>query len=536
MSLRTWLATRFRPRNAGNVPPPYPNWFALHPWLKEAGVLVTAETAAQVSAVYGCCRLIVDCIAPAHIDVTEIQPKGVKESRPDDPVAYTLNYGAPLAAAPDAPTMQAIKESLFWAALLHGNGYAEIQRDGAGNFFALWPIQSERVTPWRDDTGFYYRISQPTNGGAVGGGWQRLEPKDMFHLHGPSLYGWVGDSPVYRAAKAIGIAQAAQVYSAAYFANGTVIAGLLSSEKMVSKDQADRAKAEWIERIGIGPDKSHGLAVLGQGFKYQPVNHNAQEAQLIDARRFQVHEIARFYGVPTTLLADNEAWTNLGELYLGFYRNALRPWARRFDLEATRKLFPQRKPWRVAHHDLTHLTMGSFKDQVGAVKELVSAGIWTRNEARDTFGKNHVGKEGDVLTLEGKNVQTLEHVLEEPEPVAPQLPAKTQPGKMPMPPGKMDPEEEAEPEEKGNVSARDAVVAMFSDAFARHAKRIKDDRPRSPEGLAKDCAAALALASKAAGRELGSVDLAGFADALEQGEPPDKAAARFVDGLWRDAA
>jgi hypothetical protein len=292
--------------------------------------------------------------------------------------------------------------------------------------------------------------------------------------------------------------------------------------------------------------------VLGQGLKYQPLNHNAQESQLVEGRRFQVQEIARFFGVPTTLLADNEAWTNLSELYRGFYTNALRPWAERFDAEATRKLFPQRQPWREVQHDLTHLTLGSFKDQVTAFREAVNGGILTRNEARKVLGRNTIGADGDVLVVEG-NVKSLEDVLDPPAPApaAPKSPA--------LPPREAPEDPEVEPEgpedaksapvkTRPGLSARDAVVAVFSDAFSRHARRLANHRanhrgevpdadlPGLAAKLTEDCAGALALAKRVAGGDAGAVSLEPFASALVAGEPPDKAAERFVSGIWRDAA
>jgi HK97 family phage portal protein len=575
MTFRARLAALFRPRAAGRLSVAPPNWFLLSPWLKEAGVMVTPDSAVQVAAVYGCCRLIVDCLAPAPITVTEIRRGGVRETLHDDPVAWTLNYGASVRDAPDALTPQAVEEALYWSALSgDGNGYAEIQRDNAGRLFAMWPIDPARVTPKRDETGFYYEIAQ------YQGGPGRLEAIDCFHVHGPSLKGWVGDSIVYRAAKAIGAAHAQQIYRAAYFANGTVIAGVLTSEKNVTPAQAKQARERWEDEHGGGPGNAHGLSVVGQGFKYQAVNHDAQQAMLVEAARFQVQEIARFYGVPTTLLADNEAWTNLGELYLGFYRNALRPWAERFDAEATRKLFPQRLPWREVQHDLTHLTLGSFKDQIAALSQAVNDGIWTRNEARAVVGKNSVPG-GDVLMVQS-TVKPLDQLLEEqktarlnalPEVYQYHLeqgiPTKNEVReRLGLPPVEggdeftepaqikidrqqadlqepADPDNGAEPEEppddkpapvntRPTLSARDAVTAMFADAFARHARRIRDDRPRSAEGLAQDCAAAWALATRALPGDAAPMDLAPFADALEQGEPPDKAAERFVEKLWID--
>lgn len=511
-------AKRRDPKAQGRVRVPPPNWFLINPILQEAGVYVTAETASQVAAVYGCCRLIVDCLAPAPVLVSEITSGGVRNDRPDDPVAWTLNFGAPVSMAPDAPTAQAIEEALYWSALLgDGNGYAEIQRDMSGRFFALWPIESDRVQPRRDETGFYYEVMQAM------GGTVRVEAMDMFHVRGPSLKGWVGDSVVYRAAKAIGIAHASQVYSAAYFSNGTAISGLLTSEKNITPAQAKAAKEAWRDEHGGGPARAHGISVMGQGVKYQPINHTAQESMLIESRRFQVQEIARFFGVPTTLLADNEAWTNLGELYLGFYRNALRPWAERFDAEASRKLFPQRNPWREVHHDLTHLTMGSFKDQVAALVQATgNKPIMTQNESRAYFGKNSV-EGGDVLNA---------------PPPAPAAPGPSAQGQEPaeveddQADAAEDDAEETDPESE--TVARSAAVVFYGQALERHQKRVANgmDETKSMARLQTDCDAALAFLARA-GLKGPNGALAQCAAAVLIGQPPETAAELLAGGLER---
>ena len=521
MNLREWFTRLRRPRAAGTLAPPQYDWFVHHPWLKEAGVTVTAETAPQVSAVYGCCRLIVDSLAPAPIRVMEVQPKGRREVLHDDDVAYTLNWGAPIAKAPDAPTGQAIEEALIWSALLHGDGYAEIQRDGSNKFFALWPIEPDRVTPRRDGAGrLYYEVRQPDGEAA------RVAPASMFHLRGPSLYGWVGDSIVFRAAKAIGIGQAQQIYRSAYFANGTVISGYLKSPKVMSDPQKKSFGEVWRKKHQ-GPDKAHGVPVLDQGMEYVPLNHDAQKAQLVEASRFQVQEIARFFGVPTTLLADNEAWTNLSELYLGFYRNALLPWAERFDAEATRKLFPQRNPWREVQHDLTRIVMGSFKDQVAALKEAVGGGLWTRNEAREVFGKNHVGSAGDMLTVDGAP-KPLEDVLDPPEPpAAPEAPDEdmpTEPGRMPeRMPGERDLARAAVALDRFARRLSGRRADLERNAPERTEACLAEERRRLEPGLLAECRAA--LRDNRPDFDMRALQVA---DAVLEGEPPHLAAGRLA--------
>ncbi|MEY2668038.1 MAG: hypothetical protein RJA59_676, partial [Pseudomonadota bacterium] len=246
-ALARWARGIFRPRSAGSLVPSDPSAFVTHPALIEAGVAVTPDTAIQVAAVYGCCRMIVDSLAPAPIIVDEVSAKGQRTERLDDPAAWTLNWGAPIDRAPDAPPSQAIEESLYWSALLMGDGYAEIQRDAAGRFFALWPIEPHRVTPRRNERGeYYYEVRQPT------GGVVAVPPARLFHLRGPSLFGWVGDSTVFRAAKAIGIAQASQVFAATYFSSGTIVSGVLKHPKPIQPKAKASLAEEWRSKWGSG--------------------------------------------------------------------------------------------------------------------------------------------------------------------------------------------------------------------------------------------------------------------------------------------
>lgn len=495
--------------------------------MMSAGVPVTQDTLLEASAVYGCCRMIVDSLAPAPINVMQIKADGVRDSLPDDPTGYVLNWGAPVTLAGDALPAQAVEEALFWSALTgDGNGYAEIQRDGAGRVVALWPIEPGRVTPKRDGAAFFYEVSQPT------GGTVRVSPLNMFHLRGPSVYGWAGDSTVYRASKAIGLALAGQTFASAMLANGAVPSGILTSDKIVTADQAKRAKEQWNETNGGGPGRAHQIAVVGQGIKYQSVSSNAQEAQLLESRRFQVTEIARFFGVPTTLLAENEAWTNLSELYLGFYRNALKPWAERFDAEATRKLFPNKAPWREVQHDLTALTLGSFKDQVAAVDQAVAGGLWTRNEGRAVFGKNSIPG-GDVMVV-SSSVKPLADALKPPPPP----PVFGSPA--PEEPDADDDEGEEEPPAKmpmrppaSNVARVAIALDRFERAMVARRKAIEKDAPDKAEanlaahrarlvpGVVAECAPLLTNATDSLMR----VEAA--ADAVLAGEPAHLAAERL---------
>ncbi len=383
-----------------------------------AGVPVTPETALEVSAVYACCRVIVDSLASQPIEVYSTDAKGRKSEVLDSDVGYMLN----VRPNPEC-TPLALREGLYWSALTWGNGYAEIVRTGANKPAELWPLMPGTVTPKREGTRLYFEVL-PTNADR-----RELEPRDVFHLRGPSLQGWLGDSPVTRAAKAIGIAAAAQAFASSYFKNGTVLSGYLSTDQTLTKEQITDLGGEWNAKYG-GADKAGGTAVLMRGTKYTEMGANAANAQLIEQRKFQVAEIARWFGVPLSLLMDPEGsqgyGTNVEQLYLTFSKTALGPWAKRFDQEATYKFFPERKPWRCVETDLTKLTQGDFKTRMEALKIGVECGLYTINEARGLEGWNDIGPDGDVH-LVASATKPLEDAIDPPDPKPATKPEGTPP-------------------------------------------------------------------------------------------------------------
>ena len=392
----------------GKVPPADPSMFMRWPWMLTAGVNVTPETSLEIAAVYACCRVIVDSLASQPAEVYTRDSEGRKTEVVDSDIGYLLNVRPNPECTPIA-----VREGLYWSALTWGNGYGEIVRNGANKPTELWPLLPHTVVPRRTSAGrLFYEVT------GADGQVKPLEPADVFHLRGPSLQGWIGDSQTTRAGKGIGIAMAAQAFAGSYFENGTILSGYLTTDQPLTKEQIESVGSEFHNKFG-GAAKAGQVAIFQRGTKYQEAGANASEAQLLETRKFQVAEIARFYGVPLSLLMDPEGsqgyGTNVEQLYLTFSKTALGPWASRFDQEATYKFFPERKPWRCVETDLTRLTQGDFKTVIEALKLAVNSGLLTRNEARERLGWNTTGSDGDVFLVES-TAKRLEDVLDPPDP------------------------------------------------------------------------------------------------------------------------
>lgn len=99
---------------------------------------------------------------------------------------------------------------------------------------------------------------------------------------------------------------AAQRYQKAFYENGAVLSGVLSSSAPnVSQNQRREMRQSWEERHA-GVDKAFRTAVLWGGMTYHATGLSQREAEFLESRRFNRDEIAMVYGVHKVLLGDTD--------------------------------------------------------------------------------------------------------------------------------------------------------------------------------------------------------------------------------------
>ena len=95
-----------------------------------------------------------------------------------------------------------------------------------------------------------------------------------------------------------------------------------------------------------GMDNAHKLPlVLTEGLTAKEISLSAEDAQLLEARKFQVIDIARAFGVPPHMIGETSASTSWGSgiesMSRGFVTYTLQPHLVRIEQELNRKLFPR---------------------------------------------------------------------------------------------------------------------------------------------------------------------------------------------------
>jgi HK97 family phage portal protein len=422
-----WRRITWPFRSASNaVRPDDPiRWWQWVAAQQPAGVPITNDSALELSVVWACVMAIVDAIAPSPWNIYDQKHDARLEIVPyDDPMMYLLN------TRPNADmTAIGLKETLLIGALTWGNGYAEIQRDNSQRIAALWPLLPHRTFPRRDaDDVLYYEHFQ------MDGSRVMIPAADVFHVHGPGITGLMGDNLVARAAKSMSLAAAQERFASTYFGNNTLIGGFLEFPGKLDEPAYRRLKQDWEDRYK-GPDKSNRPAILEGGMKFTPVTNDAQKAQLVESRQFQLEEICRWFRVPPHKVQHLLRSTNNNIEHQGieFTRDACTPWARRFEQEGDYKFFNRRRP-RKTLIDLAWLTQGDAKTRAETNKIYREAGVLNANEIRQREGLNPIkGKDGDVYIVAG-NMSTIEKLTApEPAPVAPGGGAPPAPGKKPAP-------------------------------------------------------------------------------------------------------
>lgn len=375
----------------------------------KAGVRITHDDALTVSGFWAGVRAISDPISYLSWHVFERSNEG-KQRRENNYIDWLLN---------SQPNMEmsagTFREVLLSHAVVWGNGYAEIERDGAGRPIGLWPLPPDRVCVERDDDGVLFYLYYTRTGEPV-----PIPARDVFHLRGLSFDGLVGYSVVKLAAQSLGLAKAMEENAATFFGNGSKPGGVLKYPGKVSEETRETTRREWM-RLHGGPGKAHTVAVLDQGLDYAPLAMSNDDAQMIESRKMSVTEMARWLRVPPHKLYDLEraTFSNIEHMSIEFVTDALMPWINRLEQEANVKLFGYGSQGRLfTKLNVKTLLRGDTAAQSALIQQMLDRGVFSINDAREYLDMNTIGPDGDKRFVP-LNMQLLEKAGEEPEPPEP---------------------------------------------------------------------------------------------------------------------
>jgi HK97 family phage portal protein len=331
---------------------------------------VTEETAMQISAVWASVSLKASVLSSLALHFYEMNGDGRVELT-DYPLARLFS-----GKVNQYQTRVEFFETLGLNLYLSGNFYGRITRSG-NDIVSILPLMSSQMeVELLPDGSVVYTY---TNGIDV----NAYAAESIWHvkLMGNGIKGM---SPMLYARNAISTAILAEEWAGNTVGNAGKPSGVLSYDKLLTKEQRQQLKEKFKD---LQEGSNETLMVLEAGMKYDKVSMSPQEVQLLDSRRFQIEDIARFFNVPSVLINDTSTSTVWGsgieQIITGWYKLGFRPELERLETSIISHLVPgaQRSTISV-EFDFEELLRTDFKTRVETGSKAVGAGLMTRNEWR----------------------------------------------------------------------------------------------------------------------------------------------------------
>ena len=362
--------------------------------ISSSGTYVSVDEVLKIPAVLACVRAISETVGMLPFKMLNSYNGTYKTAEWRD--EHRLLYDAPN----EYQTADAFRQMLTADYLLAGDAFAEKEYSLAGGLMALHRIHPDRITDvFIDSSG---KIRYVVDG-------QELGRERIFHLPGPTLNGdgIRGDSLVARARDALGLAIGQQQYAAAYYKNGATPATILIHPKSLKDETAARIKASF-ENNFRGAGKAHKFALLEEDMKIEQVGSNAEQAQLVEARREQVIEICRVFRMPPHLVQSLEraTFSNIEEQAREFLEYTMMPHFVRWEKNCSLQLLQRaERPYFYWKFNADALLRGKTLDRYQAYQIAIMNGIYSPNEVRRREDENPF--EGGDAHLRPTNMEVI---------------------------------------------------------------------------------------------------------------------------------
>jgi HK97 family phage portal protein len=340
----------------------------------DAGVLMSQEAALRLSVVYRCIQLISGTLAGLPIDI--VRKRGTLREPVDRVPAWV---DTPNPESTSFEFVERVVESL----LMDGNAFILISaRDSMGFPAELWTLSPRQIEVRRRNS----RVEFVWNGDQ---NLSRFGPNnptgDVLHIKLNSAGGIRGMSPLDLARQSLGLTRAAEKFGAKFFGNGQQMSGVIqlpATSAPVSRENIGLIRENWMSEHS-GTDKAHRPGVLTGGATWQPTSVTPENAQFLETRKFQVEDIARWYGVPAHMVGleeKNTSWgTGIEAQSTGFVRFVLKPHIDRLE-DAFSQLTPRGEFVKL---NLASLLRADTATETEVLVKQALNGLRSRNEARE---------------------------------------------------------------------------------------------------------------------------------------------------------
>ena len=402
-SIRSALLQRLRmgPITHGNNPD---KWFL--DFIGGKNREINEYTALNNAVLFACVRILAETIATVPLHLYERLDEGKRRAY-DHPLYQVLHDQA-------NPEMNSFvfRETLQGHLGTWGNGYAEIEWSSGGEVKALWPLRPDNTFPERIKGKLFYRTS-------IGNKGFILPAYRVFHVSGFGFDGLVGYSPVRMGVNSLALSAAAEQFGTKMFENNARPGGYLKHPGKLSDDAQRRLISSW-EKRHSGLENVNRVAILEEGMEFQTVGVPPQDAQMLQTRKFQIADIARWYRMPLHKIQEMEqaTYSNIEQQSIEFVVDTMLPWFRRWESAVNTQLLTpkERKPY-FSEFLIEGLLRGDTTSRYEAYATARQWGWMNADEIREAENMNAMPDGQGKVYFAPMNMVSLENLSKPPEEV-----------------------------------------------------------------------------------------------------------------------
>lgn len=344
-----------------------PQWVRL---MSQGGESVSEDSVLKLSAVWSCVRVLCETIAGLPINVLEKDGELVTPLS-NHPASNLIKY-----KPNKMHSSFTYRELIVSHAVLHGNHYSIIVRDGNAQPIELLPLHPKDVEVVNLDNELYYNVK-------LGKDKMTMPAVNILHVSGLGFDGLKGKSVIKCHAENLGLSLSAQKYGKEFYDSGTKLEGYIKMPGKMDQTQLMKLRESWNNTYGgVSGSKT---AILDGGSEYQQLGLPPEDAQYIGTRQFQKTEIATIFRVPSHMINDLDRAThsNIEHQAIEFVMYSLLPWINRMEQEFNRKLLRENEQGRVYFKMNTNaLLRGDAKARAEFYFKMEQMGVMSINEIR----------------------------------------------------------------------------------------------------------------------------------------------------------
>ena len=342
----------------------------------------TVENEMQIPAVWQCVNLISNTFKCLPIDVLKVDSNGNRTLDSDHYLYKLLNFQPNQEMTPSE-----FKSTMCLNYLLSGNAYAMINRSAGGNYIlSLYPLNAEQVETIKEK-GRIVKYKYFTEDNKI----EEIDAKDMIHWKGLGN-GIIGLSVKEFARSTLSEAISAQNASVDVFRNKGKLNGILTADNYMDKGQVKM----FLENYAEMRRTASGIPIIPSSFKYQPLALSPAETQLLETRKYNTEDFAKWFNIPPSLLSGTG---DLNDSLRFFYKVQMLPMCTSFEEVLLKTLDPEEWGKIEIKCQLSKVNRASDTERASLNATYVQNGIKTRNEVRREEGLRDL-EGGDALTAQ----------------------------------------------------------------------------------------------------------------------------------------